>query len=97
MLQREILLDLFQVGEPSYIPPEVLIGAEPENPFILGNETKIGSDDREGAIFRQLGKKLRRNHVNSGKVETGAADPQAKMFINDERPGCRPILVSQSG
>ena len=36
-----------------------LIGAEPENPLILGNETKIGIDDRKGSIFRQLGKKLR--------------------------------------
>src|SRR5204863_180788 len=60
---------LGEVGGAAEVAPIVLVGAEGEDFFALGGESKVGGDDREDAFFGEHGEEARGNDVDAGEGE----------------------------
>ncbi len=70
---KSVLLEveggLGEVGGAAEVAPVVVVGAEGEDFFALGGETKIGVDDGEGAFFGEEREKAGRDDVDAGEGE----------------------------
>lgn len=59
-----------EVGGTAEVAPVVLVGREGEDFFSFGGETKVGVDDRKGALFCEHGEEAGRNEVDAGESQS---------------------------